>query len=112
VASKPAFEGGEPGQFFVRSENVQVGAGENTVSGTIQNVVYRGELTDYTLELETGDRFTATLSNTEYAVGEELTVSWDGTDTVALVSEEIAVEIGTRTDSTPKAPESTDSDTV
>ncbi len=112
VAPKPEFESADTVKFFVRSENVRVGDGENAVSGTIINVVYRGELTDYTTELATGDRFTATLSNTNYAVGDELTISWDGTDTVALLSEETAIEPVERTDVKSKATEPADSDAV
>ena len=87
-APTPAFEVGDTVQFFVRSENVRLGEAENTVSGTVENVVYRGELTDYTTELPTGERFTATLSNTEYSVGDELVIGWDATDTVVLRPEE------------------------
>ncbi|WP_178917521.1 ABC transporter ATP-binding protein [Natronomonas gomsonensis] len=86
TANTPAFElpTEEPVQFFVRSENVQLGAGDNTVTGTIENVVYRGELTDYTVRIAGDERFVATLPDVEHDEGDTITLGWDTDDTVIL----------------------------
>jgi spermidine/putrescine ABC transporter ATP-binding subunit len=84
TADAPDFEVGDSVQFFVRSENVGIGENDNTVTGTVENVVYRGELTDYTFVLEDGERLDATLSTTDYEEGEELTLGWSAAETVVL----------------------------
>ena len=71
-------------QFFVRSENVHAGEDENTVTGEVVDVLYRGELTDYTIRLESGDQFTATLSAADYEEGDNITLGWSTADTVVL----------------------------
>lgn len=85
VTTQPVeFDVDETARFFVRSENVHIGDDDNTVSGTVINIVYRGELTDYTVELDSGEQFTATLPRADYEEGEQLTLGWAVADTVVL----------------------------
>jgi spermidine/putrescine transport system ATP-binding protein len=84
TADGPDFDVADRAQFFVRSENVSIGENDNTVSGRIENVVYRGELTDYTVRLDGGERIDATLSTTDYEEGEELILGWRADETVVL----------------------------
>lgn len=84
TAKKVDFDIGEIARFFVRSENIHVGSDENTVSGHIENILYRGELTDYTVRLDSGHQFTATLSSEEYEDGDQLTLGWSAADTILL----------------------------
>lgn len=83
-AQVPEFSLEKSTKFFVRSENLTVGTNDNTVSGIIENVVYRGALTDYTIRLGENNIIIATLSTTEYNEDEELTVGWAREDTVLL----------------------------
>lgn len=83
-AQTPDFDLKKNVDFFIRSENVTVGPNENTVDGAIENVVYRGALTDYTIRLEDGGTIVATLSATGYTEGETVTVGWESEDTVLL----------------------------
>lgn len=83
-AQTPDFPVNENVDFFVRSENLTVGANDNTVAGTVTNIVYRGALTDYTIQLDEGSTILATLSSTQYTEGEAITVGWESEDTVLL----------------------------
>lgn len=83
-AQVPDFSLEESAKFFVRSENLTVGTNDNTVSGIIENVVYRGALTDYTIKIGENNTIIATLSTTKYDESEELTVGWTREDTVLL----------------------------
>jgi ABC-type Fe3+/spermidine/putrescine transport system ATPase subunit len=75
---------GDAVTFFVRSEGISVGThGDNRLAGTVTNAVYRGGVTDYTLDI--GDcGVVVTLGDDGYAAGDELDVSWDADDTVLL----------------------------
>jgi spermidine/putrescine ABC transporter ATP-binding subunit len=77
--------------FFVRSENIVADASRaNTVTGTITNVVYRGSLTDYTVQVDADHTFVASLGAQQYTEDEELTLSWAPEDTVLLYDEPTA----------------------
>lgn len=84
TAQNAEFDIAEAVRFFVRSENVHVGNDENTVTGVVENILYRGELTDYTVQLDSGHQFTATVSSEEYNEGDQLTLGWSAADTVLL----------------------------
>lgn len=84
TAHSPEFAVADAISFFVRSENVHVGEDENTVSGEVVNILYRGELTDFTVNLDSGEQFTATLSDADFAEGDRVTLGWNAEDTIVL----------------------------
>lgn len=74
----------EPVTFFVRSEEITVGeSGDNQLTGTVTNTVYRGGMTDYTLDVR-GRDIVVTLGDDQYEEGDQLDISWDTDDTVLL----------------------------
>lgn len=71
-------------KFFVRSENIEAtDSAVNRLSGTVGNVVYRGSVTDYTVQVA-DHTFTVTLTDNAYSEGDDLTFSWQPQDTVLL----------------------------
>lgn len=70
--------------FFVRSEEIAVGhTGDNHLTGTITNTVYRGGMTDYTINVQDRE-ISVSLGDDQYEEGEELDISWESNDTVIL----------------------------
>lgn len=86
LATPPNFDLPEnkPVQFFIRSENIHLGDDDNTVTGEIKNTVYRGELTDYTIRLNTGEQIVATLASADHTENQEITLGWNKSDTIIL----------------------------
>lgn len=75
---------GDSVTVFVRSEEIEVGSeGDNQLVGTVTNAVYRGGVTDYTLDVQ-GREVVVSLGDDGYDAGDDLEVSWDADDTVIL----------------------------
>jgi len=75
---------GDSVTFFVRSEEIQVGTdGDNRLTGRVTNAVYRGGVTDYTLDVQ-GRDVVVTLGDDGYEAGADLEITWGADATVLL----------------------------
>lgn len=90
--------------MMVRPENISVGPlagtanGENVATGTVNDVIYAGEVTRYRIQLNAGPLFTVKQPNsygiTRNAPGDAVTLAWHLADTVLLQEDKDAGDFG------------------
>lgn len=77
VGAGPGVEVGRPAQMLVRPEHIQLAPGGEGIAAEIVETVYLGELTQFSLLLESGRTLTARqVTDRSFKVGAKVNLSW------------------------------------